>query len=60
MLDLPRLGRIEAQLRLAGDSVAVHLRAPRRTLLEGELELLSRQLEARGLRAVSLVVEDEA
>ncbi|MEF9995181.1 MAG: flagellar hook-length control protein FliK [Burkholderiaceae bacterium] len=58
VLELPRLGRVEAQLRLAGDSVAVQLVAPHGALLASELDQLSVQLAARGLKPVSLVAED--
>ncbi|MEG1968579.1 MAG: flagellar hook-length control protein FliK [Burkholderiaceae bacterium] len=58
VLELPRLGRVEARLRLAGDSVAVQLVAPHGALLASELDQLSAQLAARGLKPVSLVAED--
>jgi len=54
-LDLPRLGRVEARLRLSGGALAIELESELPGL-EGELASLAEQLEARGLKAAALSV----
>lgn len=54
-LELPRLGRVEAVLRLSGGTLAIELESDA-SGLESELASLAEQLEARGLKAAALSV----
>jgi flagellar hook-length control protein FliK len=53
-LDLPALGALDIQVRLAGATVTVAVASPHRALIEGELPQLRAQLELRGLQPVAL------
>jgi Flagellar hook-length control protein FliK len=53
-LHLPRLGRVEVELRLAGQSVAVDLHVAQPAAFAAHLAELSSRLQARGLSAAQV------
>jgi hypothetical protein len=58
-LDLPRLGVVEVELRLAGHSVAVEVHAAEPALFDQHLAELAGKLEARGLKAAQVSADTE-
>jgi len=53
-LDLPALGTLDIQVRLAGATVTVAVASPHQALIARELPQLGDQLELRGLQPVAL------